>query len=166
MHRLMENTVPDANGRLSSVMGKPIEIEVQWTSIFRDGLTTSERLDVAEALAGNNSQFAIQPMVQAMSTVIQKIDEAVPQIEMAAGAGPPDNPVKQRITRIKIAGIAGATAKPSLALTPLAQGTDNSMALLCTFVLRSAVRRYVRLTMWVQLQTRARLSEESRGATT
>lgn len=131
MHRLMEVTVPDANSRLSSIMGKPIEIEVQWTSIFRDGLTTTERLDVAETLAGNNSQFAIQPMVQAISTVIQKIDDAVPQIEMAAGAGPPDNPVKQRITRIKIVGIAGVTAKPSLALTPLAQGTDTSMALAC-----------------------------------
>jgi len=130
VHGLMEHTVPDANGRLSSVMGKAVDIEVQWTTIFRDGLTTAQRLDIAQTLAGTGSQFVIQPMVQGISTVVQKIDEAVPQHEMAAG--PPDNPVKQKIARVVICGIAGATAKPLLALVPLAAGADAGMALMYT----------------------------------
>ena len=76
----MEMTVPEANARLSSVVGQPVDIEVQWTTIFLDQFTMSQRLDVAETLAGQNSQFVIQPMVQAISTVIQKIDEAVQKV--------------------------------------------------------------------------------------
>lgn len=132
VHQLMEMSVPEANARLSSVVGQPVDIEVQWTTIFLEKMTMNQRLDVAETLAGHNSQFVIQPMVQAISTVIQKIDEAVPQAEAAAGAGLPNNPVKQRIARVVIRGIEGSTAKPGLQLLPLAQGTDMRMALTYT----------------------------------
>ena len=55
-----------------------------WPAIFHENLKTSQRLTIAETLCGGNSQFVIQPLVQAIRTVVTKLDETVPAMEAAA----------------------------------------------------------------------------------
>jgi hypothetical protein len=130
VHELMAKSVPTANQQLSQVIGFPVEIEVAWPAIFHENLKTPQRLTIAEALCGGNSQFVIQPLVQAIRTVVTKLDETVPAME--AAAGPPDNPLKNRVRRVVITSTPGEQAKPSISLQPLAQGADMSSALIYT----------------------------------
>jgi len=130
VHELMAKSVPTANQQLSQVIGFPVEIEVAWPAIFHENLKTSQRLTIAETLCGGNSQFVIQPLVQAIRTVVTKLDETVPAME--AAAGPPDNPLKNRIRRVVITSTPGEQAKASINLQPLAQGADMSSALIYT----------------------------------
>eukprot|EP00040_Diaphanoeca_grandis_P005989 m.35451 g.35451 ORF g.35451 m.35451 type:complete len:638 (+) comp17141_c0_seq1:167-2080(+) len=137
VHDLMDNAVPQANSALTQVFGKQIEIEVLWPSIFPDGSPMKTRLDTADMLCGENSKFVIQPMVQAIQTVMQKFDESVPAMELAAG--PPQNPIKTRICRIKIQGASGLM-KAAMSIQPLNQGTDISSVLVYTLALDRGLR--------------------------